>query len=360
MADDGSLAALGVAETADRPADKPRRRRRLVKVLVLLLAIGLVLTGGLVGTLYYTSERLAGQTQRLPDVFTMPDDQRPVPPSPGQAGDKAMNILLAGSDRRAAGPTTGNTVSSGAEWVPGLQRSDTMMVLHLTADRRAAYLVSIPRDSWVDIPGKGRNKLNAAFSLGGPSLYVQTVEKLTGLRIDHLAVIDWQGFRQLTDALGGVTLDVATDDGSVQKTMNGEQALTYVRERYNLPGGDFDRIKRQQHFLRALMQQTLARDTLSNPVKLTRALDAVTKNLTVDEEFTSGEMRDLALSARNLRGQGVSFLTAPVRGTGREGKQSVVYLDTGRSRGLWQAVRSDDLPTWLAANPKSKLGTAVR
>ena len=186
------------------------------------------------------------------------------------------------------------------------------------------------------------------------------MEKLTGLRIDHLAVIDWQGFRQLTDALGGVTLDVATDEGSVEKTMNGEQALTYVRERYHLPGGDFDRIKRQQHFLRALMQQTLARDTLSNPVKLTRALDAVTKNLTVDEEFTSGEMRNLALSARNLRSQGVSFLTAPIRGTGREGKQSVVYLDAERSRGLWQAIRSDDLPTWLAANPKSKLGTAVR
>jgi LCP family protein required for cell wall assembly len=331
-------------------------RRRLLRVLVLQLAIVVLLTGGLVAAIFVGSQQLAGHTHKLPDVFDIPADERPAKPAAGQPGAKGLNILLAGSDRRSEGPTTGED-ATGAEWVPGLQRSDTMMILHITGDRRAAYLISLPRDSWVNIPGKGLNKLNAAFSFGGPSLYVRTIEQLTGLRIDHLAVIDWHGFRQLTDALGGVRLDVP---GRGETTMDGEQALTYVRERYSLPGGDFDRIKRQQNFLRALMNQTLDRGMVTNPVKLTKALNAVASNLTVDDEFGAGEMRSLALSTRNLRGHGVTFLTAPVRGLGREGKASVVYLDTARCKTLWQAVRSDDLPGWLARNPGNTLGTAVR
>jgi LCP family protein required for cell wall assembly len=337
-----------------------RPRRRWLRALLLLAVIGVLLTGGVIVAVFVTSENIAGHAHKLPDVFDIPAGERPVKPTEGQPGAKAINILLAGSDRRSEGPTTGEGATK-AEWIPGLQRSDTMMILHISGDRRSAYLISIPRDSWVDIPGHGRNKLNAAFSFGGPSLYVRTIERLTGLRIDHLAVIDWHGFRQLTDALGGVTLDVRTADGGTTAVkMDGEQALTYVRERYSLPGGDFDRIKRQQHFLRALMRQSLDRGTVTNPLKLTKALDAVASNLTVDDEFGTGEMRSLALSARNLRGQGVSFMTAPVRGVGREGKASVVYLDTARCASLWKAVRSDDLAGWLARNPGSTLGSSVR
>ncbi len=353
---------IAPADELDDPLDildedgTAKPRRRLLRVLVLLLAIVVLLTGGVVVAIFVGSQQLAGQTHKLPDVFAIPEAERPAKPAPGQPGAKSLNILLAGSDRRSEGPTTGERATD-AEWVPGLQRSDTIMVLHITGDRRSAYLISLPRDSWVNIPGHGLNKLNAAFSFGGPSLYVRTVERLTGLRMDHLAVIDWHGFRQLTDALGGVTLDVP---GQGPTRMNGEQALAYVRVRYTLPGGDFDRIKRQQYYLRTLMNQTLDRGTVTNPVRLTKALNAVTSNLTVDDEFSAGEMRSLALSTRNLRGGGVTFLTAPVRGVGREGKASVVYLDTARCRTLWQAVRSDGLAGWLARNPGNTLGATVR
>src|SRR5690606_11587247 len=122
----------------------------------------------------------------------------------------AINILLAGSDARTDGRgTTG--AGKGDAWKRGGQRSDTIMILHITGDRKSAYLISVPRDSWVNIPGRGMNKINAAYSFGGPPLYIQTIEELTGLRMDHLAVIDWTGFQALTDALGGVEMTFKTD-----------------------------------------------------------------------------------------------------------------------------------------------------
>src|SRR5699024_4791673 len=203
------------------------------------------------------SRHIVGQVERIPDVFAIPEAERPA------SGSKEdLNILLAGSDVRAPGGTTGEAAESG--WAPGAGRSDAIMILHIDADRESAYLVSIPRDSWVTIPGEGKNKINAAFSLGGPALYVKTIEKLTGIRIDHLAMIDFEGFKQLTDALGGVTIDIA-DSGCGRDAgtydMNGAEALEYVRQRKCLEGGDFDRVKRQQNFLRQLMGKTLSGGT---------------------------------------------------------------------------------------------------
>lgn len=329
-------------DTRPRRARRHRGRRFALVFFAGLLVVVLVGAGGL----YMYSRHIVGQVDRIPDVFAIPEAERP---AAGSQDD--LNILLAGSDVRAPGGTTGEDADSG--WAPGAGRSDAIMILHVDADRESAYVVSIPRDSWVTIPGEGKNKINAAFSLGGPSLYVKTIERLTGIRIDHLAMIDFEGFKQLTDTLGGVTIDIAEsgcarDAGTYE--MGGEEALKYVRQRKCLEGGDFDRVKRQQNFLRQLMGKTLSGGTFTNPGKLNGVLNAVTQNLSVDEGWSAGDMRGLAVSLRGLRSADVKFMTAPLADppTGREGSASVVYLDEAACEDLWEAYRTDDVGTYLA------------
>ncbi|GAA2756010.1 LCP family protein [Actinopolymorpha rutila] len=372
---DEGLRSIRLREEEDGPRGRSaghRRRRssRTKTTLLILLSLVLILGGGIALTGYLLSEKFGNQVSRLPAFSQLPEATRPKKPAKGAPGANAMNILLAGSDARtddAAGGTTG--AGKGNAWERRGQRSDTIMVLHITGDRKAAYLISIPRDSWVEIPGHRPNKINAAYSFGGPPLYIQTVEKLTGLRIDHLAVIDWTGFKALTDALGGVQVSFQQEtrfaSGKMypagQHTLSGEEALDYVRERHHLRNGDFGRMQRQQNFLRALMRQTMSDGTLTNPLKLGRALDAITHNLSVDEEFSTGQMRSLALEMKDLRQSNVTFMTAPYKGTGMEGSQSVVYLDKAKDDTLWKAIRDDKVGDWLKAHGQDEvLGERVR
>ncbi len=344
----------------------PRRRMSGVRKAFLGLAVcGLVLALGVVAAGVVVQHRLAGQLGRIDNTFTGLAD-RPAKPQSGEAA-KAVNILLMGTDRRSDVATTGGDARADA-WVPGLQRSDTLMVLHIDGDRKGATVVSLPRDSWVDVPGHGLDKINAAFSLAGPSLAVDTVEHLTHVRIDHLAIIDWDGFRELTDALGGVTVYVPkTVTDSIrhltwtqgEHVLDGEMALKYVGQRYGLPNGDLDRTKRQQNFLRTLMTQTLKDGALTDPRKTYSFLNTLTRHMSVDSDWSVGDMRGLVLSLRSLHGPGVNYLNAPVRGYGREGAASVVYLDETLNGSLWKAVHDDDVDTWLAANPSAKTPARV-
>ena len=344
-----------------RHAASPKRKRRWLIVLGVFAAVGLLFTGGGFLVLNRVASGWDENIERIGDPFkSIPDGTRPQ--TDPNAGD-AVNILMLGSDSRvSAGDPT--------QWAVGAQRTDAIMLLHLPADRKSAYVMSIPRDSWVNIPGHGQAKVNAAFSLGGPTLMVQTIEKLTGVRINHLAIVDFEGFKQITDALGGVTITVpktvtSSKQGTIKagtQLMDGETALTYVRQRYNLPGGDFDRVKRQQNWIRAVMVKLMSQGTLTNPFKLNDAMNALTKSLSIDDAFTSNEMRDLALSARNLRAGDVVFLTVPVAGTGwsPDHKQSIVNLDRTGGAELWEAVRTDKVGNWMTNNKPDSLGSTVR
>jgi LCP family protein required for cell wall assembly len=334
------------------PEDRPRapRRRRLIRVLVAAAAAAILLVGGAAGVLLERQRAYDRNLQRIPGAFPAESDR------PARAPGRAQNWLLVGSDRRADQATTGLDANQPL-WRYGAQRADTIMLVHLPTDRHRAYLVSFPRDSWVPIQGHGNAKLNAALSFGGPPLLIATIERLTGVRIDHFAIVDFEGFRSMTDALGGVDVQVTrTVWAPAQKVLwpagihhlDGTRALDFVRQRHNLPGGDLGRIKRQQAFLNALARQAVDRGTLANPLKLNAFLEAATKAVSVDESLTTSRLRSLALQFRSVRAGDLVLLTAPVAGTGTEGRQSVVYLDRAKGQPLYRALREDTVEGYLA------------
>ena len=334
---------------------KPRHPVRKAFIGLIACVAALALLAG-VGVLYL-EHRLSSNIGRIDGVFSGLG-QRPAKPASGP-GAEAVNILLLGTDRRSSVATTGRDAGAPA-WIPGEQRSDTIMLVHIDGDRRGASIISIPRDSWVRVPGYGGAKINAAFSYAGPSLAISTIESLTGLRLDHLAVVDWSGFKALTDAVGGVTVtvpktvrdsarDITWTAG--QHRLDGQQALNYVGQRYGLPGGDLDRVKRQQAFLRELMQESLHTKMRKDPQMVYDFLDTVTQHLSVDSGWSTKDMATLALSMRNLRSSSIRYLTVPVAGLGWVGDQSIVRLAGGLDGGLWNAVRTDSVDQWLQRHP---------
>ncbi|MGW6919098.1 LCP family protein [Kitasatospora sp. NPDC054939] len=338
-------------DAAEEGPEPARRRRRTRRVLLWTLAVLFLLAASGVGAVYWTVDHYASSVARIPHAFpTAPESAQP-PRVPG----RGVTFLLVGLDARSDTPTTGRAAGAPA-WQSGAARSDTMMLLHLAEDRRSASLVSLPRDTWVDIPGRGPAKLNAAYAWGGPALMTETVQNLTGIRIDHLAVIDWNGFRALTDAVGGVDITVPRTIEGVGEArrweagthhFDGEQALLYVRERYGLPGGDLDRTKRQQNFLRALMQQTMASGTLTSPSRLTGLLGAVGDVVSVDDRLSNGDLYELAWSLRALRPDDVRFMNAPFGGFDTRDGQSVVLLDERAAAELWEAIRNDRMARYF-------------
>jgi LCP family protein required for cell wall assembly len=223
-------------------------------------------------------------------------------------------------------------------------------------------VVSIPRDSWVSIPGRGQNKINAAYAFGGPALLTQTVENLTGVRVNHFVIVDFAGFQALVDSVGGIDVQVrqTTSDRGVtfrqgMNHLDGANALVYVRQRYGLPNGDLDRIHREQNALKAWLTKAVASGALSNPIVTYKLLDAMKESVSVDDTLSDSGLASLALSARDLQATAISYLSAPVVGLGREGAQAVAYLDAARGRELWNAFRTGTLSEYSAIYPSDKL-----
>ncbi|MFJ8581563.1 LCP family protein [Micromonospora sp. NPDC093277] len=275
---------------------------------------------------------------------------------PAKKVDGALNILLAGTDSRDPDAP----MDKAGEW-----RADTLILMHVPADHKSAYLVSIPRDLYVPIPENAgascdsgsRNKINAAFAWGGLPLAVKTVECFTDVRIDHVMAIDFGGFKEVTDALGGVDLKVDRTITSIHKPyrtftkgvnhMDGAEALDWVRQRKQFPDGDFARMRHQQEFLKALMDKAASTGTLTNPKKLNSFLKAVTKAVTVDQGFS---VTDMALEFRSLRGENLTFVTSPNLGGRDVDGQSVVVSDREKALSMYQAIGADKMADWVQAN----------
>ncbi|MFI2617732.1 LCP family protein [Streptomyces sp. NPDC018584] len=297
-----------------------RRRRRWLRGVALGAAV-LVLGAGGAGWAAY--QKLNGNITKDTDAaaeLARYDRERPAP-----LVHDAQNILLIGSDTRA-----GDNRKYGRD--RGTQRSDTTILLHLAADRQSATAVSIPRDLMVDVPGCRRPdgsrtraqfaQFNSAFEVGGTACTIRTVEKLTGIRVDHHMVVDFAGFKDMVDAVDGVEVclkaPIDDDDAHVRlppgpQTLDGEQALGYVRARKSLgTGSDTERMDRQQEFLGALVNKVQSNDVLLNPSKLYPVLDAATSSLTTDPALASLRgLYELVRGMRDIPTERVQFLTVP-------------------------------------------------
>lgn len=319
---------------------RPLRHRILVALgalgaVLLVAAIGVGLLVGSVSSSFDTGRHTLPSAEAFPAPSGRPQA------STGKAAG-AINILLLGTDTR--GPTPVSLAKIRA------QRSDTMLLVHIPADRRRVEVMSIMRDSWVPIPDHGHGKINAALSYGGVPLTVRTVEQLLGVRIDHVAIVSFSGFEGLTDALGGVVVDNAIPFDNLgnhfaegRTRLTGVAALAYVRARYPFADGDFQRVRNQQAYLKGVLSTVLSSATLLNPMKVGSTVSAIAPYLLVDQGFDATYLRSLAVALPSLRTGDVHFFTAPTSGTGMEGDQSVVYLDDERMRQVAVALRNDTL-----------------
>jgi LCP family protein required for cell wall assembly len=298
-----------------------------------------------------------------------------IKPGGAVASGGAQNVLLVGSDSRSGAGDAFAQAPKGQEQVIG-QRSDTVILAHIAKGNKKATLVSLPRDSWVTIPAytdpKGvahpahEDKLNAAFSLGGPALLVSTVQQLTGIHIDHYAEIDFAGFQNMVNALGGVDVcltkaahDVNTgiNLSAGQHHLNGTEALAFVRQRYGLALGDIDRIKRQQQFLASMLRKVESTGTLANPLKLNAFLDALTKSITVDSGMSTGDMTKLALKLKGLSSGNVILTTMPISGFTKKNGQDVDVVDQAKASALFGSFAHDGAPSASASGSASAAPT---
>ncbi len=308
-------------------------------VLVVGLTAGAVLVRQLNGNI--TAVDISGQ---------LGDDR----PEAAEESFDSLTILLIGSDTRDLADAE---EFGGAGASPGL--SDTTIVLHLSAERDRAQLISIPRDSMVEIPSciledgttveGGLKQFNSAYATGGAACVQRTVEQTTGVPIDHYAVVDFDGFRSIVDALGGVEVcTVEPIDDPVSglvlpagtSTVAGDQALAYVRARKIGNGSDIDRIARQQAFLSSMVQEVTSTGLLFRPDRLIGVLDAGTKSLTTDPGLAGvTELARIARSVQGLPPEDVSFLTVPNE-PWTEDPNRVVWTDAADA--VWEAVRNDE------------------
>lgn len=328
--------------------DSARRARRRARLIAAGLAVANIAVLGVAGATTLASWRQASydrNIQRLHAALPAPPPTR----QPLRPADPGQNWLLVGSDQRGA--------STPQKWRIGSAHSDTIMLLHLPEkEKERAYIVSIPRDSYVNVPGHGMSKINQSFALGGPLRLTETVQQLTGIHIDHFAAIDFHGFKEMTDALGGVEIELRypvqdpTNDWSWpagRNRLNGDDALHFVRERKGLPSADVDRVKRQHAFLKAMAEKAVSTGTLTNPVKLDQFMQAVSRAIAVDDTANIATLRGLTLRMARVGPEGITFVSVPVGGTAWVGKQNVALLDETLSKGLFEAIRKDEVGSFV-------------
>lgn len=264
------------------------------------------------------------------------------------ADTPGTNWLLVGTDSRE-----GLDEERRAELATGDaagRRTDTMMLVHIPASGGQPALISLPRDSYVPIPGQGRGKLNSAYSSGGPTLLAQSVEAASGVHIDHYAEVGLGGFADLIDAVGGVDMcleepmqdpNAGLDLQPGCQELNGAQGLGFVRSR-NFSNGDLERVANQRKLLGALVDKASSPMTLVNPFRLIPLGQAASKTFLVNEDDHVWDLAWLALAMKDVSsGQGVTT-TVPIAGFGEDSNgSSVVKWDKDSASAMFEAIAAD-------------------
>jgi LCP family protein required for cell wall assembly len=376
-ADPSPLAGLGGSGGYGEPPRRSRGRRVAKWTAISLVVILVLGAGGVAADGWYLNHKI----KKVPVII--PKGSAPRPTIAARA-HKAENFLLIGSDSRAgaSGKGTGGAKIQGA-------RSDTTIILHISANQAGATLISIPRDSYVSIPScqigpkatdtsaPEMSKFNAAFSLGGQddakyaaSCTIHTIETDTGIRINHYAVVNFAGFQKMVDALGGVRMCVAKNlydpivlgssgyhgsnlhlTAGKNVEIDGQQALDLMRARYALDGGgDLPRIKRQQLFIGAMIRKATSGTLLIDPLKLQRFLSAAAGSLTTDG-FGINTMKKLATALHHVGAGGVRLLTVPNTIAPNGPLYGDVLWKQPDADALWTAIINDEPIPGTKATP---------
>jgi len=341
------LGGYDVPAAGRAPARPPRGRHSpLVAALRVTAAFLSVLVLVASGVMWFLYRDFSTKVDRVNAIGATHDD----------VDGRDTNILLVGSDDRTNATPAELKELSTTEQVTN--STDTMILVHIPADGRKATAVSFPRDSWVTIPGcSGQHKLNSAYINGatdcgttkadpdrGRQKLVETISELSGLKIDHYVEVDLLGFYRITKAVGGVQvcLNQAQKDPfsgidlpKGVSTIEGKQALAFVRQRHGLPRGDLDRIVRQQYFMSAVFRKVTSLGTLTNPIKLKRLLDAVGSSMRMDADL---DPIQLAGQLRGLAAGNVTFTTIPTEGNGVRNGQDVILVDDAAIPRFFESV----------------------
>lgn len=343
--------ALFASRSARKAVERKKRRTRTILVGVVATMLICVLGAGYF--VFDLQRQFNSKSNSLSLGFSdAAQADRPVK----DPDDKSMNVLMLGVDHAADDNDASAALSGAVE-----QRSDSMMLVHIPEDRSQVYVMSMVRDMYVDIPGYGKNKLNAAVSLGGVPLLMQTVEGMFDTKIDHVAMVDFEGFKELSTALGGVTVDndipfTANDtDYFYPKgivNLEGDRALRFVRERKSFTNGDYQRVANQRKFIAAAANKLLSSDTLTNPVKLYDIVDTVSPYLTFDDEFDAATLVGLGLQMKNVDTRNMEMFTMPTAGTSVDARgQSIELASEQAVAQIGEALRTDDMAKYLKENP---------
>ena len=359
---DGEPWSAGLVEgwRPERPERGGRRRRGVRIALASAAAIVVLAAGAAVGG-YLLVNHLAGNIHRIPNVFGGVDAaSRPVMPA---ATSGSLTILLAGSETvpgstggsgadrssTAAGSTAAGSIAGG--------NGGLIALVHINANRPAAAIVSIPPDALVHVPTHGVTQLWNALPLGGPSLLIQAVERLTDVRVDHYLVVDFNRLATSVGPLGGVNVDVrqyAASNGVVfhpgTNHLTGATAIDYLRATSHSEDG---RVLAQRALLYAVLEKIAAEHPLTNPAGDFSILTALTKAVSVDSNFTNSELESLAMHLRLLGGSSRTFVSAPVARTFTFRGQSAVSLKSALSHRLWQAIRNDAVAAFARRYPST-------
>jgi LCP family protein required for cell wall assembly len=346
-------------ETAevDAPVKAPKKRKgfrgmaRWKRTLLILGIVLFMLVGGGAAAAYGLLSRYEGAVHH-DDL--MGDAAAPPAVTEEHWEGGPLNFLLLGSDSRA-GETDKGVVAG--------ERSDTIMLVHISAKRDSATIISIPRDSYVMIPeSKGRkagmNKLNAAFAFGGAPLAVKAVSQLTGITLDGAMIASFAGIRTMVDAVGGVEVCLDFDVKSTFSNttwkkgcqqMDGKTAEEFMRNRKSVPGGDFGRMHDQQLVVRGIINKVSKGGLLENPLAFDKLLITAAQSLTIDKTI---DLRTLAASVKNIRPDNVKFGTVPYSNDDlKTPAGSAVQLDEAQSKELFDAMRNDAMDAFFAAHP---------
>lgn len=313
------------------PGDKPKGRRRIARRLLVALAVILVLPLTAAG---YLQVHLAGQMHRVGGAFSGLTDR----PDRLATGTAAVNFLVLTTDRHSRSVAPAASAAPG--WT-GARHVDSVSVLHLDGNRRAAVWVTIPMRTSLSLPGGpgGAGRLGDVLPRATPAGLVGGVEGLSDLRIDHLAVLDWAGLAQLVTHDESIEVPDPGGTNGSRVELGAQEALGYVHGDLGPGAGD---VRREQYLIRAVLDASLHQELRRQPLSLYRLLDTLTRHLAVESGWSSSGIRNLAISLRNMRSYAIQYTALP--------KDDAF---------LWRAVRNDQFGTWATDHPGAVLAFAT-